>query len=204
MATGKAAPSAISVTSGVLPGHGYDLWESWWVIRKGSMKVCGEKPHKINIKLQTKVILFVEGTLAAEGFNKEKTLKCKGLKSQWDKWSCKMATLQLCPKQQRGQHLPSQENSLQVYCKHEEFTSARPSSLRQAQATALSHIPWPACSSQIIISIFSMTTRYLSATHFICSLTLLARLAHSLLTSASITTLLTFWFYSTLYIQYSS
>lgn len=88
-----------------------------------------------------------------------------------------MATLQLCSKQQRGQYLPSQENSLQVYSRHETQPSARPSSLldfclRQAQATAFSHIPCPACSSQIIINILSVTTTLVCNTlhPFPCSL----------------------------------
>lgn len=53
-------------------------------------------------------------------------------------------------------------------------------------ATCLFHILCPACSSQIIINILSRKTRkYLSATHFTCSLALLARLAHSLPATAS-------------------
>lgn len=78
-----------------------------------------------------------------------------------------MATLQLCSKQQKG-HLPSHENSLQIYSRHKTQTIARPNSLldfclRQAQATAFSHIPCPAYSSQII-NTFSMTTTLVCST----------------------------------------
>lgn len=119
-----------------------------------------------------------------------------------------MTTLQCCSKQQRRQHLPSQQNSLQVYSRHEECTSARPSSLLDfLPETGTRPLPFPTYFALLaalrLLSIFlPMTTRkYLCATHYFA---LLARLAHSVDLSQLSQHCSNFWFYSTLYIKYSS
>lgn len=226
---GKLLSQQPCVTHGMLPGFAYDFWESRWVVRKGWMKVYGEKPHTINIKLQREVILLLWETSAAHGFNRERhqngingarkwQLYNRGSSKQREQPFPILLTPSWPAKFTSGV-LPSMENvpvldpvacylfvrivlaeSLWTFQKTPKLTSAETN-----RSHCCSHTHSPACSSHIITNILFVTKgRYLSATCLLRSSACCdSPFSTDFIQLLQHCNLLTFLFYNALYIQYS-